>query len=104
MGFDLQETIDMPSYQAFVLRGLALHDTSVRLGAVLAIVIAKVASVVITAQPAQALGKCDKISSFLFDGPNLLLMFEEKRRVVLGAATCVRCNMRTQRGKSPNTF
>ena len=91
MGFSLQATTGTPSYQAFVLRGLTLHDTAVRVVAVLAMFIAKVASVVITAQPTQALGKYDKMSSFRFDGSNLLLMFEEKCRVVPGAASCVRC-------------
>ena len=58
--------------------------------AILAIVIAQVASVVITAPPVQASGKGDEISSFRSDGPDVLLMFEEKSRVVLDAATGVR--------------
>ena len=67
-------------------RSLTLLDTAVELMAVLAIDIAQVASVVITAQPAQALGNRDKIFYYCSDGPEVLLMSEEKSWVVLSAA------------------
>ena len=67
---------DSPGYQFLQARGLVVLETKIGLVAVLPIGMARVSSVVITAEVGMVLRKGEEISYFQFGGSDVVLVFE----------------------------
>ncbi|PHH82738.1 hypothetical protein CDD82_4994 [Ophiocordyceps australis] len=78
---DELDFVDGEGHQWFQMRGLILLDSPIGLVAVIAVAMAQIASVVITAQEGRQLHKGEEICYFQYGGSDIVLLFQKKSNV-----------------------